>query len=1009
MDDDSLWSDEDDDELIAAWAEVDRQAAQVLRTACAEVLREAPPQPELAEAAGSLRREIEASARHVRYFDVASGWAGSPPEDDVEVWLQALASTISPSEDTGAAAEEQAAIFSLQHADWLGSIVGLVRRGVGAEFDAEGWSLDLAALPEVDDQSEDPDDDLTAFSMPVELLAPLWQTLGVIDEDRCLTPLGRWGLPRALLSVWEETAAATQDRLDEEQVALALDILAAGPITIDSLRTELADRGVFAASDKIERSLIVRPEVYQLEEGRLVPFPALLDGSVLTHRVNAEEIESGVLDPKPDLVPFDYLAMDDIPFRGGGLVRSMHARQRGADGREALHGPPGWLAGLAAGDTLGLRYVDGEMSLDLTPVVDDADARTLLQATAWRCARQADEDEREFPGVDVTEIVLLSLIERPGLFDRPLAPISDLLADSGLEIDASQVGVPGTSWHGEPDWLTDAQRAAYRMWNEALAAHRDDELPEAAVLAALCDGLQGVVGDLAAYQVAAEPDREPLVVAMQEAVTGKALAVPLYLRARVAEVRGDVLAMSSLLEECLAADPDASDAAAELAELRAIAGDAAEAQRLFTLGGLERDAIEVRALRQFLSPPAGDIGRNKPCPCGSGRKYKLCHGRTAQHPLPDRANWLMVKVVGYLQRGHNRERLLHWAMLMSGEDRSSRETVTLAMHNPMTWDFALFDGGILEDFLAFYRPLLPPDEAQLAESWLDTDRRLLEVTEVTPMRGLTCRDLVTGESLALRDRTLTRSVQSKDLLLGRPLDYGEGLLQFWNDPVDIPRWLRPRLLRLLRSGAAPETLAAFFAPASRTPVLQTTEGEELVMCTARYEVPDPDAAWLALSRELDGDGEVLHQVVEVPGSQPLVRGTVRRARDRIVVETMSLERLRKLQALVLETVPDARLVDESTRPAADGFAETGPDMPPQDASAELAAEDIAALLRQHEDRWLSERIPALGGLTPREAAAEPAAREELIALLDDFEWQDRQTPNAFSMDVNRIRSELGLS
>ena len=179
------------------------------------------------------------------------------------------------------------------------------------------------------------------------------------------------------------------------------------------------------------------------------------------------------------------------------------------------------------------------------------------------------------------------------------------------------------------------------------------------------------------------------------------------------------------------------------------------------------------------------------------------------------------------------------------------------------------------------------------------------------------------------------------------------------------------------------------------------------MCTARYEVPDLDAAWLALSAELDGDGEVLHHVVDVPGSQTLVRGTVRRADDRIVVETMALERLRKLQALVLEIVPDARLVDESTRSAADAFAETGPDMPPQDAAPELAAEDIAALVRQHEDRWLSERIPALGGLTPREAAANPAAREELVALLDDFEWQDRQTPNAFSMDVHRIRSRAG--
>ena len=889
----------DDDELLAAWAEVDRQAADVLRTACAEVLQEAPPQP-----------------------------AGAPPEDDLDVWLQAVASTISPPADPGTAAEEQAAVFSLQHADWLGAIVGLVRRGVGAAFDAEHWSRDLATLPEVHDESEDPEDD-AAFSLAVEVLAPLWQTLDVLDEDRRLTPLGRWGLPRALLSVWEETAAALPDRLDEEQVALALDILAAGAITIDDLRTGLAARGVFAHSDKIERSLVVRPEVYPLEEGRLVPFLALLDGTVLTHRVSAEEIEAGVLDPRPDLVPFDYLAMDDVPFVGGGLVRSMHARQRGADGLEGLHGPPGWLAALAPGDTLGLRYVDGGLDLDLTPVVDDADARALLQATAWRCARRADEEDREFPGVDLTEVVLLSLIEQPGLFDRPLAPLSDLLDDSGLEIDGSSVGVPGTPWHGEPSWLTDDQRAAYRTWQGALAAHRRDELPEAPLLAALCDGLRGVVGDLAAYDVATEPEREPLVVAMQEAVTGKALAVPLYLRARVAEARGDVLAMSTLLEACLEADPDAAYAAAELAELRAVAGDAAEAQRLFTLGGVERDAIEVKALRPFLSPPAGQTGRNRPCPCGSGRKYKLCHGRTALHPMPDRANWLLVKVVGYLHRGHNRERLLHWARLMSGEDQSSRETVELAMHDATTWDFAIFDGGVLEDFLTLYRPLLPPDEAQLAEAWLTTDRRLLEVTEVAPMRGLTCRDLVTGESLELRDRTLSRSAETKDLLLGRPLDYGDGVLQLWNNPVSIPRWLRPRLRGLLRSGAAPETVAAFFAPASRTPTLQTTEGEELVVCTARYDVPDLEAAWLALSQEFDANGEVLHHVVEMPDSAPVVRGTVRRADDRIVVETMAVERLRELQVLVLEAVPDARLVDESTRPAADVFAETGPEMPPK--------------------------------------------------------------------------------
>jgi preprotein translocase subunit SecA len=28
----------------------------------------------------------------------------------------------------------------------------------------------------------------------------------------------------------------------------------------------------------------------------------------------------------------------------------------------------------------------------------------------------------------------------------------------------------------------------------------------------------------------------------------------------------------------------------------------------------------------------GKVGRNAPCPCGSGRKYKLCHGDPRNRP-----------------------------------------------------------------------------------------------------------------------------------------------------------------------------------------------------------------------------------------------------------------------------------------------------------------------------------------------------------------------------------------
>ncbi|HDL19452.1 MAG TPA: zinc chelation protein SecC [Bacteroidetes bacterium] len=40
---------------------------------------------------------------------------------------------------------------------------------------------------------------------------------------------------------------------------------------------------------------------------------------------------------------------------------------------------------------------------------------------------------------------------------------------------------------------------------------------------------------------------------------------------------------------------------------------------------------EVTAIDQLLHPPAPltveKVGRNDPCPCGSGLKYKQCHGK----------------------------------------------------------------------------------------------------------------------------------------------------------------------------------------------------------------------------------------------------------------------------------------------------------------------------------------------------------------------------------------------
>ncbi len=39
-----------------------------------------------------------------------------------------------------------------------------------------------------------------------------------------------------------------------------------------------------------------------------------------------------------------------------------------------------------------------------------------------------------------------------------------------------------------------------------------------------------------------------------------------------------------------------------------------------------RKAAPSPAARRPTGPPVPKVGRNEPCPCGSGKKYKQCHG-----------------------------------------------------------------------------------------------------------------------------------------------------------------------------------------------------------------------------------------------------------------------------------------------------------------------------------------------------------------------------------------------
>lgn len=196
------FDEEEADALLAGRRKVDPEAAELLRGAFTHLLGAPPPQPALSAAATALRDGCASGDPRFAYFAQACGLNKHMPDDDTALWLGAVAATISPESDPGTEVEEQAVIAALLHADWFGMVVGLCRRGVGEKFTATLALGDIESTPEIDDDSDDIGDDKMMIQVATAILTPRWQVLGILDDDKCLTELGQWGLPNALYQVW---------------------------------------------------------------------------------------------------------------------------------------------------------------------------------------------------------------------------------------------------------------------------------------------------------------------------------------------------------------------------------------------------------------------------------------------------------------------------------------------------------------------------------------------------------------------------------------------------------------------------------------------------------------------------------------------------------------------------------------------------------------------------------------------------------------------------------------
>jgi hypothetical protein len=622
----------------------------------------------------------------------------------------------------------------------------------------------------------------------------------------------------------------------------------------------------------------------------------------------------------------------------------------------------------------------------------------------------------EAPAADLSIVLAELILDRPDVLTDPLPPLRSLLHGVGWETFGGHVGFTGTPWNlTRVKNLSRADAVAATMALGTLLTWDAAQPGSEKTIETLTRAL--VVPEIVSY-LAEEVERRTATSSTSfegalERVTAIAAtpaerAGATLLAARAAEGAGDSATAQGLVDQALADQPELQPALMDAAEYAACRGDLKVADAYLRRVRHPIAATLRSAVRTVLNVPVSGTqkGRNRPCPCGSGRKFKVCCLPPVVAPLARRAELLYNLVATFAQRAPSRDMLGHLIKAIGPNPQIALLCV----------DLLLTHEGFTERFLRARGAWLRDDERTLIETWAATPLGAFEIRSVRRGIGVTIRILPGGQVVELQDRKFSTCVRHLDLLCGRLLSNGTGprLLAL---PAFVPRDRRLDLLDLLASDPSALRIAEFFGP-QPDPYLQNSDGHDFLATELTLDLPDAGTAWQRLSAGLVPTADDALERQEERDGKTVCLGRVSREGRRWTLTANSQERLAALEILVRTEAPAAREVSRRTEriggeQSRDGrkvrtlvmdsfVAPANPGMDPRQAGQEF--------LQVASESWVD--IPMSLGMTPREAAlAGGEARTELEALLDDMQWhndRNREQGRPPTMNVAWIREKLGI-
>lgn len=379
-------------------------------------------------------------------------------------------------------------------------------------------------------------------------------------------------------------------------------------------------------------------------------------------------------------------------------------------------------------------------------------------------------------------------------------------------------------------------------------------------------------------------------------------------------------------------------------------------------------------------------------------------------------------------------------------------------HGTEVEDPALHDRAPTRVLLERSAARLEPALRRYLERCVESPVSFHEIIAVQSGHGFRARDVLRDEEYEVQERSASATLRVGDLLFAQIVTVGGLTLLEAAPPVSLPPIEKIAVIELRRKIRRNhplidaetlfewnielrelylEAVERILSP--KLPQLHNTDGDPLEPQRLIFDLDDgPDAVTAAFEglRHLateQASAVALDRAERDPvtgaplllsfcwvkrpagGGRPeqnTILGQIEIRRGRLSCEVNSAKRAATFRRHVKKALPKiARFRLAEIESIEHAFANRSSIKPPSapPASPEVQAY-LARYMSDYYERWLDEKIPALGGRTPRAAVRDADGREQVEALLRDFERSgSRSTPPLDPSIIPRLRQHLGLA